>query len=106
MALNIGIFSGFGLAGSSVGGLIAGAGLGLVFGLGAASLVAATWELCAPGSGKRVLGLALEDKEGVVAGYRERSQSEEEAEEWDKGGIEMVDLGSGGGNEMERVSEG
>ncbi|KAH7403704.1 hypothetical protein BKA64DRAFT_669712 [Cadophora sp. MPI-SDFR-AT-0126] len=82
MALNFGIFSGFSLTGSSVGGLIAGAGLGLMFGLGAASVVAVGWELCSPGHGRQ---RGVLDGDGKDTGMGE-------VECGDMDGVEMRDF--------------
>ncbi|PVH78351.1 hypothetical protein DL98DRAFT_635801 [Cadophora sp. DSE1049] len=82
MALNFGILSGFSLTGSSVGGLIAGSGLGLIFGLGAASLVAVGWELCSPGHGRQ--GRVLDDNG--------RNAGSGDVEGGDMGDLELSDL--------------
>ncbi|KAG4443419.1 hypothetical protein IFR05_001098 [Cadophora sp. M221] len=82
MALNFGIMGGFSLTGSSIGGVIAGAGLGLVFGLGAAGVVAAGWELCSPGR-----------REGKGSGGDKGENGSSEVQEVEEGEIELDNLG-------------
>ncbi|KAH9210203.1 hypothetical protein DL95DRAFT_475272 [Leptodontidium sp. 2 PMI_412] len=96
MALNFGMMGGLSLTGSSIGGIIAGAGLGLVFGLGAAGVVAVGWELCSPGRGR----------EGEGSGGDKGENSSKEIQEWEMGDIELDDLGKSDGGKGKFVGGG